>query len=81
VRRSPGVAGARHFRAGTGAAPLVAELLTTVASLACVLGRAPVYGSGCAVGPLELRAGSEAMPPADLLNPAVHLFLERPDVT
>jgi predicted ATPase/DNA-binding XRE family transcriptional regulator len=64
------------------AAPLVADLLTSVASLRLmVTSRAPLRIRGereYAVGALELGAGSEAMPPADLARaPAVRLFVER----
>jgi predicted ATPase len=60
----------------------VGELLTSVASLrVLVTSRAPLRLRGereYAVGPLELRAGSETMSPADLARtPAVRLFLER----
>ena len=64
------------------AAPLVADLLTSAASLrVLVTSRAPLRLRGerqHAVEPLELRPGAEAMAPADLaLAPAVRLFLER----
>ena len=64
------------------AAPLVGDLLTSVASLrVLVTSRAPLRVRGereYAVGPLQLREGSETMAPADLaLAPAVRLFLER----
>ena len=64
------------------AAPLVGELLTSVASLrVLVTSRAPLRVRGereYAVGPLQLRDGSETMAPADLARaPAVRLFLER----
>lgn len=64
------------------AAPLVGELLTSVASLrVLVTSRAPLRLRGereYAVGPLQLRDGSETLAPADLARaPAVRLFLER----
>jgi predicted ATPase/DNA-binding XRE family transcriptional regulator len=63
-------------------APLVADLLTSAASLrVLVTSRAPLRLRGerqHAVEPLELQSGAEAMAPADLaLAPAVRLFLER----
>jgi len=71
-----------NFEQVLDAAPLVGDLLTSVASLrALVTSRAPLRLRGereYAVGPLELRAGSEAMAPADLARaPAVRLFLQR----
>jgi predicted ATPase len=71
-----------NFEQVLDAAPLVGELLTSVASLrVLVTSRAPLRLRGereYAVGPLELRAGSETMSPADLARtPAVRLFLER----
>jgi len=71
-----------NFEQVLGAAPLVADLLTSVASLRLlVTSRAPLRVRGereCAVGPLELGAGAQAMAPADLARvPAVRLFLER----
>jgi predicted ATPase/DNA-binding XRE family transcriptional regulator len=64
------------------AAPLVADLLTSVPSLRVLTtSRAPLRVRGereYAVGPLALEAGSEAMSPADLARvPAVRLFVER----
>ena len=64
------------------AAPLVAELLSSVASLwVLVTSRAPLRVRGereYAVGPLALDLGSEAMSVADLARmPAVRLFVER----
>jgi predicted ATPase/transcriptional regulator with XRE-family HTH domain len=64
------------------AAPLVGELLTSVASLrVLVTSRAPLRVRGereYAVGPLQLREGSETLAPADLARvPAIRLFLER----
>ena len=64
------------------AAPLVGELLTSVAALRVfVTSRAPLRVRGereYAVGPLQLRDGSETLAPADLARaPAVRLFLER----
>jgi predicted ATPase/transcriptional regulator with XRE-family HTH domain len=71
-----------NFEQVLDAAPLVGELLAAVASLrVLVTSRAPLRVRGereYAVGPLELRAGSETMSPADLARaPAVRLFLER----
>ena len=71
-----------NFEQILAAAPLVADLLTSVASLRLlVTSRAPLRVRGereYAVGPLELEAGSEAMSPADLARaPAVRLFVER----
>jgi predicted ATPase/DNA-binding XRE family transcriptional regulator len=71
-----------NFEQVLDAAPLVGELLTSVASLrVLVTSRAPLRVRGereYPVGPLELRAGSETMSPADLARaPAVRLFLER----
>jgi predicted ATPase/DNA-binding XRE family transcriptional regulator len=71
-----------NFEQVLDAAPLVGDLLTAVASLrVLVTSRAPLRVRGereFAVGPLELRAGSETMSPADLARtPAVRLFLER----
>ena len=64
------------------AAPLVANLLTTVAPLrVLVTSRAALRLRGereYVVGPLTLERGSEALPAADLArSPAVRLFLER----
>ena len=71
-----------NFEQVLDAAPLVADLLTWVAPLrVLVTSRAPLRVRGereYAVGPLDLEAGSEAMPPADLARaPAVRLFVER----
>jgi predicted ATPase/DNA-binding XRE family transcriptional regulator len=71
-----------NFEQVLAAAPIVADLLTSVASLRLlVTSRAPLRVRGereCTVGPLELEADAEAMPPADLARvPAVRLFLER----
>jgi predicted ATPase/DNA-binding XRE family transcriptional regulator len=71
-----------NFEQVLDAAPLVGELLTSVASLrVLVTSRAPLRVRGereYPVGPLELRADSETMSPADLARaPAVRLFLER----
>ena len=71
-----------NFEQVLDAAPLVADLLTSVASLRLlVTSRAPLRVRGereYAVGPLALEAGSEAMSPADLARaPAVRLFVER----
>src|SRR4029453_11361512 len=64
------------------AAPLVANLLTSVAALrALATSRAPLRMRGereYAVGPLALDVGGDAMSPADLSrSPAVRLFVER----
>jgi predicted ATPase/DNA-binding XRE family transcriptional regulator len=71
-----------NFEQVLDAAPLVADLLTTVAALrVLVTSRAPLRVRGereYAVGPLELEAGSEAMAPADSArSPAVRLFVAR----
>jgi predicted ATPase/DNA-binding XRE family transcriptional regulator len=71
-----------NFEQVLSAAPLVADLLTSVASLrVMVTSRAPLRVRGereYAVGPLALEAGAEAMSPADLARaPAVRLFVER----
>src|SRR5262245_55411035 len=64
------------------AAPLAADLLTSVLSLRLlVTSRAPLHLRGereYVVGPLALQAASDAMSPADLARvPAVRLFVER----
>src|SRR5262245_57514227 len=64
------------------AAPLVADLLTSVLSLRLlVTSRAPLHVRGereYVVGPLALQAASNATSPADLARvPAVRLFVER----
>ena len=71
-----------NFEQVLGAAPLVSDLLTSVASVrVMVTSRAPLRVRGervYVVGPLALEAGSEAMSPADLARaPAVRLFVER----
>ena len=71
-----------NFEHVLDAASLIADLLTSVAPLrALVTSRAPLRLRGereYAVGPLEVEAGSEALPPADLARvPAVRLFVER----
>ena len=71
-----------NFEQVLDAAPLVADLLTSVASVrVMVTSRAPLRVRGereYAVGPLALEAGSEAMSPAELARaPAVRLFVER----
>jgi len=71
-----------NFEQILDAAPLVADLLTSVASLRLlVTSRAPLRVRGereYAVGPLELEAGSDTKLPADLARaPAVRLFMER----
>jgi predicted ATPase/DNA-binding XRE family transcriptional regulator len=64
------------------AAPLIADLLSSVASLRLVTtSRAALHVRGereYVVGPLPLDADSEALSPADLArSPAVRLFVER----
>ena len=71
-----------NFEQVLAVAPLVADLLASVAALRLlVTSRAPLRVRGereYALGPLELEAGSEAMPSADLARaPAVRLFVER----
>ena len=71
-----------NFEQVLDAAPLVADLLTSVPSLRLlVTSRAPLRLRGereYAVGPLELEADPDAMSPADLARaPAVRLFVER----
>ena len=71
-----------NFEQVLDAAPLVADLLTTVAPLrVLVTSRAALHLRGereYVVGPLTLERGSEALPAADLArSPAVRLFLER----
>jgi predicted ATPase/DNA-binding XRE family transcriptional regulator len=71
-----------NFEQVLNAAPLVADLLASVASLRLlVTSRAPLRVRGereYALGPLELEAGSEAMSVADLARvPAVRLFMKR----
>src|SRR5262249_27929701 len=71
-----------NFEQVLDAASLVANLLTTVASLRfLVTSRAALRLRGereYVVGPLTLEPGSEALPAADLArSPAVRLFLER----
>ncbi len=71
-----------NFEQVLDAAPLVVDLLTSVASLRLlVTSRAPLRVRGereYAVGPLALAQGSEEMSLADLGRvPAVHLFVER----
>ena len=71
-----------NFEQVLDAAPLVADLLTSVASLrVLVTSRAPLRVRGereYAVGPLALEADADAMSPADLArSPAVRLFVER----
>jgi predicted ATPase/DNA-binding XRE family transcriptional regulator len=71
-----------NFEHVLDAAPLVADLLGTVASLRMlVTSRAPLRVRGereLAVGPLAVEPGAEEMSPADLARvPAVHLFTER----
>src|SRR4029453_110139 len=71
-----------NFEQVLDAAPLVVDLLRSVASLrAMVTSRAPLRVRGereYTVGPLALETGSEAMSPADLARvPAVRLFVER----
>ena len=71
-----------NFEQVLDAAPLVADLLTSVASLRVLAtSRAPLRVRGereYAVGPLALDVGADAMSPADLArSPAVRLFVER----
>ena len=71
-----------NFEHVLDAAPLVAELLTSVATLRVLTtSRAPLRVRGereYAVGPLALEVDSEAMSLADLARaPAVRLFVER----
>ena len=71
-----------NFEQVLDAAPLVADLLASVAALrVLVTSRAPLRVRGereYAVGPLALDVGSDAMSPADLArSPAVRLFVER----
>ena len=71
-----------NFEHVLAAAPLVAELLSSVASLrVLVTSRAPLRVRGereYAVGPLALEGSTDAAAPADLARmPAVRLFVER----
>jgi predicted ATPase/DNA-binding XRE family transcriptional regulator len=71
-----------NFEQVLDAAPLVGELLTSVAALRIlVTSRAPLHLRGereYPVGPLELRGHSQAMTPEDLARaPAVRLFVDR----
>jgi transcriptional regulator with XRE-family HTH domain len=71
-----------NFEQVLDAAPLVAELLTSVASLKLlVTSRAPLHVRGereYLVGPLALDLNADAMSPPDLARvPAVRLFVER----
>jgi predicted ATPase/DNA-binding XRE family transcriptional regulator len=71
-----------NFEQILDAAPLVADLLTSVPSLRVLAtSRAPLRVRGereYAVGPLALEVGVDATSPADLArSPAVRLFLER----
>jgi predicted ATPase/DNA-binding XRE family transcriptional regulator len=71
-----------NFEQVLDAAPLIAELLVSVAALRLlVTSRAPLHLRGereYVVGPLPLDADSGAMAPADLArSPAVRLFVER----
>jgi len=71
-----------NFEQILDAAPLVAELLTSVALLRLlVTSRAPLHVRGereYAVGPLALEVDSDAMSPPDLArSAAVRLFVER----
>jgi predicted ATPase/DNA-binding XRE family transcriptional regulator len=71
-----------NFEQLLDATPLVADLLTSVASLRCLAtSRAPLHVRGereYAVGPLALEADADASSPADLVrSPAVRLFVER----
>ena len=71
-----------NFEQVLDAAPLVADLLTSVGSIrVLVTSRAPLRVRGerqYAVGPLALEGDADAMSPADLARaPAVRLFVER----
>jgi predicted ATPase/transcriptional regulator with XRE-family HTH domain len=71
-----------NFEQILDAAPLVADLLSSVSSLRLlVTSRAPLRVRGereYAVGPLALEADADALSPADLArSPAVRLFVER----
>jgi predicted ATPase/DNA-binding XRE family transcriptional regulator len=71
-----------NFEQVLAAAPLVADLLTSVSALRLlVTSRAPLRVRGereYDLGPLALEAGAEQMSPADLARvPAVRLFVER----
>ena len=71
-----------NFEHVLDAAPVIVSLLTSVAPLrVLVTSRAALRVRGereYAVGPLELEAGLESMPPADVARiPAVRLFIER----
>ena len=71
-----------NFEHVLNAAPLVADLLSSVASLTLLAtSRAPLRVRGereYAVGPLALEVNSEMISPVDLArSPAVRLFLER----
>jgi predicted ATPase/DNA-binding XRE family transcriptional regulator len=71
-----------NFEQVLDAAPLIAELLTSIAPLRIVAtSRAPLRIRGereCAIGPLALDPDADAMSPADLVQaPAVRLFVER----
>lgn len=71
-----------NFEQVSDAAPLVVDLMTSVATLQLlVTSRAALRVRGereYAVGPLALEPGSEDMPAADLARvPAIHLFVER----
>jgi predicted ATPase/transcriptional regulator with XRE-family HTH domain len=71
-----------NFEQVLDAAPLVAELLSSVAALRVLAtSRASLHVRGereYVVGPLSVDAGSEATAPADLARaPAVRLFVER----
>src|SRR5688572_30049058 len=71
-----------NFEHVLDAAPLVADLLTSVASLRLlVTSRASLHVRGereYALGPLALDVGADAMSSADLARaPAVHLFVDR----
>ena len=71
-----------NFEHVLDAAPLIAELLVSVAALGVlVTSRAPLHIRGereYVVGPLALHAGGDALSPADVARaPAVHLFVQR----
>jgi predicted ATPase/DNA-binding XRE family transcriptional regulator len=71
-----------NFEQVMGAAPLVADLLTTAPTLrALVTSRAPLRIRGereYSVGPLALASAGDAVSPADIARaPAVRLFVDR----
>jgi len=71
-----------NFEQVLDASPLVADLLSSVATLRVLAtSRAPLRVRGereCTIGPLALELGADATSPADLVrSPAVRLFVER----